>query len=279
MGLDLAWGRRGRTGGAVVDDSGALLDSATLGSDDDIVAWLDRASGAPVTIAVDAPLVVTTAAGQRPCERDVSRAFGRFGASCHSANLGMPHMNPPRAAVLASRMGWNVDPGHVGRPAQPGCIEVYPHPAMVSLFGLARVLPYKAGRGRPVDARRCAFTTLMDHMAGLSVLALDSSPRWAELRAVVESAERQVDLERVEDEIDAIFCAHLAWLWHRAPGALRVYGDSATGFIVAPPPPPRVPPAGAEPPARDCAVAVHDPRAGPPRAGAGRGVAVSARAG
>ena len=47
-------------------------------------------------------------------------------------------------------------------------------------------------------------------------------------------ASRQVDLDRIEDEIDAIFCAHLAWLWHHDRDSMQVFGDRATGSIVTP---------------------------------------------
>ncbi len=37
--------------------------------------------------------------------------------------------------------------------------------------------------------------------------------------------------------MDAILCAHLAWLWRHQPAVLQVYGDATSGYIVAPPPP------------------------------------------
>jgi predicted RNase H-like nuclease len=36
-----------------------------------------------------------------------------------------------------------MDPARPGTVERPACIEVYPHPAMVALFGLDRVIPYK----------------------------------------------------------------------------------------------------------------------------------------
>jgi Holliday junction resolvase RusA-like endonuclease len=45
------------------------------------------------------------------------------------------------------------------------------------------------------------------------------------------------DLTRIEDELDAILCAHLAWLWHHRPEGLKVYGSLEDGYIVAPPAP------------------------------------------
>lgn len=38
VGIDLAWNTRARTGPAVIDGSGALVDSASVGTDDEIDA-------------------------------------------------------------------------------------------------------------------------------------------------------------------------------------------------------------------------------------------------
>jgi len=179
VGIDLAWNTNAATGIAGVDDAGVLLDAATLLSDDQIIAWMSRPDWQPVTSAVDAPLIVTNATGQRPCERMISRAFGRYKASCHTSNLGVAYFNPPRGATLAERLGWNLDPAHAGTPESPGCIEVYPHPAMVAFFKLGSVLPYKAKSGRTVEFRRSAFVELFDQMETLPHLGLSENLRWA----------------------------------------------------------------------------------------------------
>lgn len=236
VGIDLAWSDQARTGLAVVDQSGALLDSTSQRSDEDIDQWLDRSDWAPVVAAIDAPLVVANMSGMRPCERMVSRQFGAFGASCHTSNLSRSWFDPPRGATLAQRHGWDLDPERAGDVDHPVCIEVYPHPAMVTLFGLDRVIPYKGKSGRSVEFRQAAFRELINHMNGLDALHLELSPRWAALCAAVDRATRQVDLDRIEDEIDAIFCAHLAWLWHHHRDALHVYGDLDNGYIITPPP-------------------------------------------
>ena len=234
MGIDLAWSTRARTGVAVVDERGTLLDSVSLRSDAEIVDWLHREGWAPVTIAVDAPLIVTNVSGQRPCERMISSAFGRYGASCHASNRAMSYLDPPRGAALAQQLGWETDPTRLGTRERPACIEVYPHPAMVSLFQLATVLPYKAKAGRTPQSRRSAFVQLLDHMERLPNLDLGACTRWSRIRSAVEGATRHVELEIIEDELDAIFCAHLAWLWNHDRPSLRVWGDGDTGYIVAP---------------------------------------------
>lgn len=230
VGIDLAWGYRARTGVAVVDEADALVASGVVVADDEIDAWLTEHAPAPSVVGVDAPLIVPNATGMRDCERMVGASFGRFEASCHASNRSMPAFDPPRAETLAARHGWSVDPAG----AAPVCLEVYPHAAMVGLFGLRRTLKYKRG---PVVTRRAAFLDLVAHLESVSSLALDGNARWNEIRGVVAAATRPVDLDRVEDEVDAIVCAHVAWLWAHRRDTLRVYGDTAGGLIVAPPPP------------------------------------------
>lgn len=237
-GIDLAWGQRARTGLAVVDAEGSLRASASVHTDAEIRDVLAPYAAALATVAVDAPLIVTNPSGQRTCEREIGAVFGRYGAGAYPANTSNPHFNPPRAATLATAFGWNTDPGHAGSPGAPGCIEVYPHPAMVGLFSLPYTLPYKGKKGRDLASLQAAYRVLLDSMERhLPELGLPTSERWAQLRTIAADPQRKADLERIEDEIDAIVCAHLAWLWSNQRDALRVYGDVDSGYIVAPPPP------------------------------------------
>lgn len=236
VGIDLAWNDRARTGLAVLDAHGALTASGSAGSDAEIDEWLARhVTTGPEIVAVDAPLVVTNQAGQRECERLVTSTYGRYDAGCHSSNRSLSYMNPPRGERLRLRHGWEVDPSSTARPL---CLEVYPHAAMVGLFMLGRTLKYKRGS---VDTRRAALAEVLGLIEGLDNLKLHTSRRWREIGEIVAAASRPVDLNRVEDEVDAILCAHLAWLWDISPDALQVYGSAAAGYIVAPPPPTHVP--------------------------------------
>ena len=233
LGIDLAWNDRRRTGLAVVDDSGALVDSTRLVSDPDLHAWIGRWPDLGV-IGIDAPLIVRNELGSRECEKAIGRAYGRYDAGAYPSNRANPLFDPPRAWRLAEHLGWATDPDAVERPL---ALEVYPHAGMVGLFRLGRVLPYKARPTRTVADRRAALLQVCALLEEVRVLDLPSSARWAELREAVESASRPFHLGRVEDEIDAILCAHLAWIWDQGTGALIVYGSATDGFIVAPPPP------------------------------------------
>ena len=235
VGLDLAWGRTARTGVAVLDDAGALVHSSSVTTDDEIDAVLhEHTAGHRVVVAIDAPLVVPNLTGRREGEALVTRHFGRFDAGAHPSNRSRPLFDPPRAETLAQRHGWVVDPAVRPGPGVSVAVEVYPHPAMVVLFGLGRVLPYKGKHRRSFDVRRAAWAQLLDHLERVAgdVLGLGANARWAQVRALVADAERAADLERVEDEVDGIVCAYLAWLWATEPERMVVLGDVSTGYVV-----------------------------------------------
>lgn len=235
VGIDLAWGPRGRTGLAVVDAAGRYVDSTAAGTDDEIDAWLALHPAA--TVAIDAPLVVRNPTGAREAERRITAAYARFHAGTHPTNLGTRYMDPPRGGCLAARHGWSLDPWATATVERPVAIEVYPHAAMVGLFGLQHIVRYKRKRGRTPADRRAGFERVLDLLDRIDTLQPQERERWWGLRRQVTSSTRHVDLGRVEDEIDAILCAHLAWLWRTRPDRLHVYGDPASGAIIAPPPP------------------------------------------
>lgn len=237
LGVDLGW-TTGCTGLAVVDASGALVASARVMSDDEIVAWIAGHAAGVTVAAVDGPLIVTNDVGQREAERLIGVAFGGFGASAHTINRARYGGSDPRGKVLADRLGWRTDPGSgPGTAASPLCLEVYPHPALIGLFGLDYRLLYKKG---PRAQRMAGMAALVGYIASVPELRVHEYPRWAELVAHVADPGPRI-LDRVEDELDAVVCAHLAWLWHHRPGTLEVYGDGANGYIVAPPRPDRRP--------------------------------------
>lgn len=254
LGIDLAWSDRARTGLAVLDESGRLVASTSVVTDDDVVGWVEdhtRAGGGVssggggtppggtfdgVVAAIDAPLVVPNATGRRICEALVSAEFGPYDAGAHPANRSRALFDPPRGQVLCERLGWDVDPAVRPGDGRSVAIEVYPHPATITLFGLSRVIPYKAKPGRDLESLRAAHGVLLDLLERECgpLLRLPESRRWAELRAVVGGARRKADLRRIEDEVDAILCAYLAWLWGQGDERMRVLGDVTTGYIVVP---------------------------------------------
>lgn len=236
VGVDLAWGQHGLTGLATVDEQGQLLEMTQARTDSEILAWLEPLTARPCLVAIDAPIVVRNAAGSRPCEKLVGRYFGRFGASCHSSNTANPAFAAgTRALRLAEGLGLDIDPGSA---AERRAIEVYPHPAIVVLFGLPSVLRYKAKPGRDVALLRTELLRLLafleDLDAGEVPLRVHDCAAWRQVRRSVEVSAAKAALGRVEDSIDAVVCAYIARLADACPGRVRVLGTVSDGYILTP---------------------------------------------
>jgi predicted RNase H-like nuclease len=232
VGLDLAWGEKSHTGVAVVDADGRLLHVGAAHDDASIETAVAPYVNGDCLVAIDAPLIVNNPTGSRLCETALNRDFQRFEAGARPAYTDKPEFKDPRATRIATSLGLNMDPtsGSARR-----AIEVYPHPATVVLFGLAKTLKYKRG---PFEARQRELLRLMTMIEGLDEatprLRVNHNVAWVELRRRVEAATRPVQLDRDEDPVDAVLCAYVALYWYHRPEDVTVYGDFATGYIVTP---------------------------------------------
>lgn len=234
VGLDLAWGGRNRTGIAVLDDEGHLLRVGSALDDQAIVDVIEPYVRHHCLVAIDAPLIVTNPTGARPAEQQLNRDFAKFHAGAHPSNTGNPQFDPPRGAMLANALGLDMDP-HSAAPRR--AIEVYPHPATISLFGLPQTLKYKRRNRDPV-ARKSALTRLVGLIEELAdehpALPIADDPAWTGLRDELARATRLFELSRCEDPVDAVLCAYIALYAERRPGDVTIYGDGKTGYILTP---------------------------------------------
>ncbi|WP_192756411.1 DUF429 domain-containing protein [Actinopolymorpha pittospori] len=236
VGVDLAWGHEKQSGLAVLNADGRLVHVSAQVHDDAIVASLTPYVDGDCLVAIDAPLVVKNATGNRPCETALNRDFARFDAGAHPSNTGKRELSsPPRGARLATTLGLDMDPASRSRRR---AIEVYPHPATVALFRLGRTLKYKNKSGRPLSLLRSELLELTRLLEGLRdsplPLLLDEHEAWKALVAQIESAERKSDLRRTEDQVDAVVCAYVAMFAERRPAMTTTYGDFTSGYIVTP---------------------------------------------
>jgi predicted RNase H-like nuclease/ppGpp synthetase/RelA/SpoT-type nucleotidyltranferase len=254
VGVDLAWGERKPTGVAVLDAAGRLVHVSAQTTDASIVTAVTPFVQGPCLVAVDAPLIVTNPKGNRPGEAALNRDFARFDAGAHPANTGKPEFaDTPRGARLAAALGLDMDPASA---AERRAIEVYPHPATVSLFRLGRTLKYKQRSGRTLPELRTALLELMRLLEGLADAAtpmvVTEHEGWRDLVDQVRSAQRKSDLRRVEDQVDAVVCAYIARYAVAHPEDVTTYGDLASGYILTPTlpaghrPTPRAPALGAD---------------------------------
>jgi predicted RNase H-like nuclease/ppGpp synthetase/RelA/SpoT-type nucleotidyltranferase len=236
VGVDLAWGDRKRTGLAVLDQGGALVHVSTVRDDAEILSALAPYVEGDCLVAFDAPLIVRNATGNRAAEAALNRDFARFDAGAHPVNTSKPELGTtPRGARLSSTMGLDLNP-RSGRSRR--AIEVYPHPATVSLLRLGRTLKYKSKTGRDVAEMRRELLTLMRGLESLTgavpALVLPEESGWPKLVEAVDAATRKSELRLVEDQVDAVVCAYVALFATRAPERTTTYGSFEEGYIVTP---------------------------------------------
>lgn len=231
LGVDLGWYEKpsGLASVRLAGDQLELVSVARISSHADVLDWLRaEVADASAVAGVDAPLVIPNATGIRVAERELNREFRRFDAGCHAANLGRPFAARVTAfsralEAMAFRHGALMAAREWGRFQ----IEVHPHAAAVSLFGLPRIVKYKRGlraeRAEGLRQFRRLLTKQLPRLEPpLSVMELPSIPRTGNLKPV-------------EDVLDAVLCAYIAahW-WHWGCERNRVYGTNEDGYIVVP---------------------------------------------
>ena len=230
IGVDLAWGEKKHDGVCFLEWNGRIGSVLGFGypKGDHELLELMRKQGQgfqSVFVTVDAPIVCPNRTGTRPVDRLTHRMFHREHAACHPAN-STKCPRPPRLARWMRKVGFQV--GWEPRMGMKTVAEVYPHPAMVRMFGLPRIVKYKKGS---VGERRREFGRLQ------RLLRACLRRKFPQLRLNPETHTllRQRWSKPVEDRTDALFCALIGlWHWRHQGRKSEVIGDLKTGFILLP---------------------------------------------
>ncbi len=249
IGLDLAWSPRNLSGAAVIQSrslaqGGQLLDVALLDTNDAILRYVQRyvqsaqPLGSQVWIAVDAPLRVPNLTGRRQAEAQISQAFRVYHAGAHPANrhLLMRDGVVRGEALVAGLQALGIPYKTQFEPGSHAVVEVFPHPAMVTLFELSKVLPYKAKPKRDWATRLGAWRQYQRHLAALKT----ADPALTDVDGLLAQdveALKGKKLKNYEDQMDAVMCAYIALYAHRwGSERCRVFGTFADGSIFTPVP-------------------------------------------
>ena len=242
IGIDLAWSvDRNHTGIVVLrgDARGEQFAASATGvtSLAAIVEFVQEHASSSTVVAVDAPLIVTNMSGFRECERKIGEEFGSYDASCHSNNLTRtPKPAGMQLVAALERVGFRHDFDITRARQRKGrwLFEVYPHPAMVVLFGLEQIIKYKKGS---VAQKRRGLAELQQHLGMLASgsRGLIETATLRELLSRDVAALRGAALKQYEDTLDALFCAYLAWhCWRWGQARNKCFGDLEHGYIVVP---------------------------------------------
>lgn len=231
LGIDLGWSANPSGLCCLELENGGLTlqDLRRERSIDQVLAWVDQFAPDSAIVAVDAPTIIPNQTGMRVPDRLAHKHFGRYHAGCYPANLGLAFADRTVGLGLSlEARGFEHAPmikaQHPGRYQ----IEVFPHPAMVHLFGLNQILKYKKGtiaQRKPELEKLRQF--ILERLPQIEPkLKLDTLPA---------IPNKGTELKAVEDQFDSLICAYVAaYWWYWGAEKNLVLGDRASGYIVVP---------------------------------------------
>lgn len=247
IGIDLGW--KSQPSGLCclewIDGQLQLLDLDRKEAIADILSWIDQSvqPDEPAIIAVDAPTLIPNATGSRLPDKLSHKYFGKYHAGCYPANQNLPFADRTInfGLELESR-GFAHAPTIEPQKLSRYQIEVFPHPAIVNLFNLERILKYKKGR---LNERRLELIKLQNYLLDilpsfsppLHPLRLCGSLRQAAAAStfLLEIPTTGAALKATEDKLDSLICAYVAaYWWYWGEQRNLVLGDRTTGYIVIP---------------------------------------------
>ncbi|WGV24510.1 DUF429 domain-containing protein [Halotia branconii] len=235
IGIDLGW--KSQPSGLcclkLIDGQLQLLDLDREDAIADILAWIDQRvqQDEPAIIAVDAPTLIPNATGSRLPDKLTHKYFGKYHAGCYPANQNLPFAQRTiNFGLELEARGFahapTIDPQKFGRYQ----IEVFPHPAIVNLFNLKRILKYKKGR---INERRLELIKLYNYT--LNILPSLSPPLRLSGSFALEIPTTGAALKATEDKLDSLICAYVAaYWWYWGEQRNLVLGDRTTGYIIIP---------------------------------------------
>lgn len=232
-GVDLAWQSENNPTaiayGNIADNvlTVCMIESAVYGIDS-VFGMLNSIDGL-MGVSIDAPLIINNTSGQRLCEKEIGRAYGSKGASCHTSNT---KLYPDAKSVhLSKRM---LESGFSHLKGDRWQIECYPHPAIIEIFALNERLKYKKGTVADKRSGQKILAALLRRLNGNSTLGLAISGEVNRIldESNIESLRGQA-LKSNEDALDSVLCLYIAGLYAIKHSG-EVFGNSKSGYIWVP---------------------------------------------
>ncbi|NEQ38441.1 MAG: DUF429 domain-containing protein [Okeania sp. SIO3I5] len=236
IGIDLGW-RSGKSGLCCLEYSDKklkILDLDCILEIEYILNWIDNLTplSTPALIAVDAPTIIPNQTGTRLPDKLTHKYFGRYHAGCYPANLNRPFADrtvkfgislETREFIHAP----TIETQKLGRFQ----IEVFPHPAIVNLLQLEKILKYKKGR---LADRKSELLKLHQYIINI-LPTLEPALVISENFIDMEKINSMATLKTTEDKLDSLICAYIgAYWWYWGETKNLVLGDQTTGYIVIP---------------------------------------------
>ncbi len=242
VGVDLAWSTKNGTGLAIIEGNkkeAKVLFSGVVLTDEEIIQHIqDKVKDKQAFIAIDAPLIVPNEEGRRVAEAVVGQLFRKYHAGAHPSNRKRLSQwsGTIRGEELVKKLktiGFDHNPAIKKFEATRKCFEVYPHPSMVVLFNLKKILQYKAKPKRTHEFLCGMFNKYQKHLRALK----KSKPAFHVPESMLRQDVTKIKgkaLKKYEDKLDAIFCAYISYYAWSQPEKCAVLGSMREGYILTP---------------------------------------------
>jgi predicted RNase H-like nuclease len=200
------------------------------GSMPNVRALLDASrtlAGGPVDlVSLDMPIANAPFSCRRVADNAISTAFGGRGCSAHSPSAVRPGEIGANLTRQLHDAGYRLVTDADRPPPGRGFIEVYPHPALLTLMKATYRVPYKVQKSRrywPQQSGRERIVNLLDEFRRIDTALRQHIDGIPEFLPAVEDVPSLSALKRHEDALDALVCGWVAVEFLR--GHARACGD------------------------------------------------------
>ncbi len=184
-------------------------------------------------VALDMPVATCAFTTRRAADNAVSSRFGGRGCSAHSPTAARPGELGARLMQDLVDHGFPLATSAVERPAAPCTIEVYPHPALLTLMGESYRVPYKVSRSSQYWRGQAIAERIGHLLAEFGGIEKALEDQFGDLRFAIPGpgeVPTLAGLKRYEDALDALVCA---WVGVRfLQGSAEPFGDHTAAVWV-----------------------------------------------
>jgi len=191
--------------------------------------------GKPVTlIAVDMPVATTEIRGRRVADNSISEFFGKAKCATHSPTPARPGRQSELLRDRCFSEGFKLATSDTRPKSLNHLIEVYPHPALLTLLEETERIPYKVTKTKtywPDDSLDSRKGKVLGEMTRIrDALARSISGIDLTLPERAGGVESIASLKPFEDRLDALVCAWLGIKFLK--GQIKPYGDRTAAIWV-----------------------------------------------
>lgn len=243
VGIDLAWSEKNTSGVCIIKTENKkdakIVDYKIMKTDDEILEFIFSViKDNNAFIGIDAPLIVPNQNGRRLAEVLVGEKFRKYNAGAHPANRERlsSFTGTIRGEELSKKLernGFLQNYEIEEQDFSKRFFEVYPHPAIVALFKLNKILKYKAKPKRDYKFRYSEFKKLLDNIKSLECFNPSLNIPDQIYKTNVEILKGQ-KLKDFEDILDSIICAYIVFYFWYNPKKSLILGNLKEGYILTP---------------------------------------------